>query len=109
MNLTTPLQILAGFLGILFMLFFVGYWRADDGMLILFEWAAVCLIIGLAPGKDQMKRTKPLLKTGYVPSWRQAPNYLAKRFTAIEKRQREEKERESAAAIERILKVKAIR
>lgn len=45
------LSVLTGLLGVMFMLVFVLTWRPDDGMLILVEWAAVCLLIGLVPAR----------------------------------------------------------
>jgi len=38
-----------------------------------------------------MKKTKPILGANYRPSWTQEPNYLAKKFKAIQRRIEEER------------------
>lgn len=56
-----------------------------------------------------MKKTKPILKTDYVPAWKQTPGYLSKRFAKIKREQKQRVEAELAQRLERIQKIRTIR
>ena len=43
------LQLMFGFVAILFMAAFIFVWRPDDGVLVIFIWAAFCLLLALLP------------------------------------------------------------
>ena len=53
-----------------------------------------------------MKPTAPILKADYVPSWKQHPNHLARRFAQIRREQRKQDRREAEDSLNKILRLK---
>lgn len=52
-----------------------------------------------------MKPTHPILKEGYVPSWMQRPDYLARKFAKVRREQASE-EKKRQESLDKIIKIR---